>query len=101
VAFQDSQSETRIGELIGTLDSNYGSRRRMGVFERYGLKWIVRRMTPIEGERLQGYPDDWTRWRHDGQQISDSARWRLIGNGVATPVAYWIAKRLRAALEAS
>lgn len=101
LAFQDSQSETRVGACLGTLDSNYGSRRRMGVFERYGLKWIVRRLTPKEGERLQGWPDDFTRWRHDGQQISDSARWKLIGNGVATPVAYWLASRLRTALEAS
>lgn len=47
-----------------------------------------------------GYQDDWTRWRADGSEISDSARWRLIGNGVASPVAEWIARRLHAALEA-
>ena len=71
------------------------------VMEYDGLRWIVRRLTPVEGERCQGWPDDWSRWRADGSEISDSARWRMIGNGVATPVAEWIARRLRAALEAS
>ena len=70
------------------------------VAESDGLRWIVRRLTPLEGERCQGWPDDWSRWRADGSEISDSARWRMIGNGVATPVAYWIATRLRAALAA-
>jgi len=48
----------------------------------------VRRLTPLECERLMGWPDNWT----DGQ--ADSHRYRQCGNGVATPVAYWIAKHL-------
>jgi DNA (cytosine-5)-methyltransferase 1 len=72
----------------------------IGVCEHNGLRWIVRRLTPTEGERCQGWPDDWSRWRADGSEISDSARWRLIGNGVATPVSEWIARRARTALEA-
>lgn len=54
----------------------------------------VRRLTPRECERLQGWPDDHTRWRDDGTEQSDSARYRQIGNGVAAPVARWIAERL-------
>jgi DNA (cytosine-5)-methyltransferase 1 len=73
----------------------------LGVFERDGRQWIVRRLTPTEGERLMGWPDSWTRYRDDGTEISDSARWRLIGNGVVSNVAEWIARRLYAALEAS
>jgi DNA (cytosine-5)-methyltransferase 1 len=98
-ALQDSQSDTRIGDCLGTLDANYGPRRRLGVFEVAGLRWIVRRLTPVEGERLMGWPDSWTRWRDDGSEISDSARWRLIGNGVVTPVARFIAERIYAALD--
>lgn len=44
----------------------------------------VRRLTPLECERLQGFPDDWTA----GQ--SDSARYKQMGNAVAVPVVEWI-----------
>ncbi|MFH1131235.1 MAG: DNA cytosine methyltransferase, partial [Pseudomonadota bacterium] len=47
-----------------------------------------RRLTPVECERLQGFPDGWT----DGQ--SDSARYRQLGNAVTVPVVEWIAKRI-------
>ena len=48
----------------------------------------VRRLTPVECERLQGFPDNWT----EGQ--SDSARYRQMGNAVAVPVVEWIINRL-------
>jgi DNA (cytosine-5)-methyltransferase 1 len=57
----------------------------------------VRRLTPRECERLQGFPDDWTRWLADGTEQSDSARYRELGNAVAVPVAAWITGRLAAA----
>ena len=48
----------------------------------------VRRLTPLECERLMGWPDDWT----TGQ--SDTHRYKQCGNGVASPVAQWIAQQL-------
>jgi DNA (cytosine-5)-methyltransferase 1 len=48
----------------------------------------VRRLTPLECERLQGFPDGWT----GGQ--SDSARYRELGNAVCVPVARWIGSRI-------
>jgi len=51
----------------------------------------VRRLTPTECERLQGFPDGWT----EGQ--SDSARYRQLGNAVAVPVVEWIGRRIVAA----
>lgn len=48
----------------------------------------VRRLTPLECERLQGFPDDWTA----GQ--SDAQRYRQLGNAVAVPVAQWIGERI-------
>jgi DNA (cytosine-5)-methyltransferase 1 len=48
----------------------------------------VRRLTPLEWERLQGFPDGWT----DGQ--SDSKRYRQLGNAVAVPVAEWLGRRI-------
>jgi site-specific DNA-cytosine methylase len=47
-------------------------------------KAYVRRLTPVECERLQGFPDNWT----EGQ--SDSARYKQMGNAVAVPVVEWI-----------
>ena len=58
----------------------------------------VRRLTPRECERLQGFPDDHTRWRADGKEQSDSQRYRQIGNAVTVPVARWIAEQINAAL---
>jgi DNA (cytosine-5)-methyltransferase 1 len=54
----------------------------------------VRRLTPLENERLQGWADDHTRWTADGKEIPDSHRYRCIGNGVVAPVAEWIGHRL-------
>lgn len=55
---------------------------------------MVRRLTPRECERLQGFPDDWTRWDATGKGISDSARYRMLGNAVTVPVARWLGQQL-------
>ena len=52
---------------------------------------------PLECERLQGFPDHWTKWLADGTQQSDSARYRQCGNAVAVPVVEWLTRRLVAA----
>jgi len=62
---------------------------------------MVRRLLPVECERLQGFPDDWTRWLDDGAEQSDSARYRQCGNAVAVPVAEWIARRVVAVDQAN
>lgn len=50
--------------------------------------WHVRRLTPVECARLQGFPDDWNEW------LADSHRYRQFGNAVAVPVAEWLARRV-------
>jgi DNA (cytosine-5)-methyltransferase 1 len=57
----------------------------------------VRRLTPRECERLMGWPDDWTRYAADGSEVADSSRYRMCGNGVASPVAEWIGRCIVAA----
>ncbi len=47
--------------------------------------YAVRRLTPEECERLQGFPDEWTKHGHEGKKISDSARYKALGNSVAIP----------------
>jgi site-specific DNA-cytosine methylase len=54
----------------------------------------VRRLTPLEAERLMGWPDDHTRYKADGTEQADTHRYKQCGNGVASPVAEWIAKHL-------
>ena len=63
---------------------------------------VVRRLTPLECERLMGWPDDHTKYKSAGSTYnmkfrvdqSDSSRYKQIGNGVASPVAQWIAKHI-------
>lgn len=57
---------------------------------------MVRRLTPKECERLQGFPDDWTVQRDDGRKLADSVRYRLLGNAVCTVVSRWAGGRLAA-----
>ena len=52
---------------------------------------IVRRLTPLESERLQGFPDDWTLV---GEKSVDSSRYKQMGNAVTTNVIAWIGSRL-------
>ena len=64
---------------------------------------IVRRLTPLECERLQGMPDNWSKYGmgENGEvyELSDSARYRLQGNGIATPFWKWLLKRISAQYE--
>jgi site-specific DNA-cytosine methylase len=54
----------------------------------------VRRLTPVECERLMGWPDNHTLHRADGKTNSDTTRYKMCGNGVASPVAQWIAEQI-------
>jgi DNA (cytosine-5)-methyltransferase 1 len=61
-----------------------------------------RRLTPKECERLMSWPDDWTRYGRKGDgtvyELSDTARYRLCGNGVGSVCVQWIAERLARAV---
>lgn len=67
----------------------------------YGMQ--VRRLTPIECERLQGFPDNHTMisWRgKDAAECPDGPRYKAIGNSMAVPVMRWIGERIAATLPA-
>ena len=51
---------------------------------------LIRRLTPLECERLQGLPDHWTAYGCEGETISDSARYRALGNSIALPCAEYV-----------
>ena len=54
----------------------------------------IRRFTPVETERLMGWPDDHTRWNDLGEEAPDGKRYEACGDGVIAPVAQWIGERL-------
>ena len=76
-----------------------------GVCIKDGTRYIVRRLTPLECERLQGYPDGWTdigEWtdsKGKTKQASDAARYKALGNSIALPPWKWVLKRLCACYE--
>lgn len=93
VAVQASQSGVRINDTIGTLDANYGSRRHNGVMQ----AMQVRRLTPVECERLQGFPDGYTAipWRKKpASECPDGPRYKALGNSWAVPNVRWIGQRI-------
>jgi DNA (cytosine-5)-methyltransferase 1 len=59
---------------------------------------LVGRLTPVECERLQGFPDNWTAQRIDEKKglvdQADSSRYKQMGNAVAVPCVQWIIERL-------
>lgn len=64
-------------------------------------RWIVRRLTPTECERLQGYPDGWTdigEWtdtKGKKHKPADSPRYKALGNSIALPQWFWIARKMK------
>lgn len=59
------------------------------------VRGFVRRLMPIECERLQGFPDDWTKIeKKPGTPYADSHRYKAIGNSMAVPVIHWIGQRI-------
>lgn len=64
------------------------------------VTYIIRRLTPVECERLQGYPDNWTKWGADGNVIADTARYRAIGNSICVFCAERVYLGILDALEA-
>jgi DNA (cytosine-5)-methyltransferase 1 len=60
--------------------------------------WQVRRLTPTECERLQGFPDDFTNITYRGKLAADGPRYKALGNSWAVPCGAWIIGRIAAAL---
>ena len=95
VAGLDCRNATENGNLCGTLQKGTSGSSLNSIHPiRNGL--LIRRLTPLECERLQGFPDGWT----DIPGASDSARYKALGNSVAIPCVEFIMGRIAAALRA-
>lgn len=99
VAFaQNTRDEVRLqggdGDVSGALSANPGMKQTTYVAQGYA----VRRLTPRECERLQGFPDDWTKVPYRGKTADerpDTPRYKAIGNSMAVPVMRWIGERIQ------
>ena len=80
-------NQTGIGENISpTLTAN--DRHAVATPERsWRQKYRVRSLTPLECERLDGFPDGWTQYGASGEEKSANARIRALGNSIAVPCA--------------
>ena len=99
---EGSTVEVRNDGTANALLTPNGGRAGMGVGA-IGWGMQVRRLTPIECERLQGFPDNHTLigWRgKDAAECPDGPRYKAIGNSMAVPVMRWIGERIAAALPA-
>lgn len=64
------------------------------VLSRNGSTMGVRRLTPRECERLQAFPDDWTRWTDTSREQKDGPRYKQLGNAVNVNTATWLGERI-------
>lgn len=79
--------------IVAFAANQRGEVRMQGVTDGYA----VRRLTPRECERLQGFPDDWTKISYRGKpadECPDGPRYKAIGNSMAVPVMRWIGERI-------
>jgi len=86
-----------VGECSGTLRANPGSGFRSNGSPVEGCvatSSAVRRLTPRECERLQGFPDNWTLVPYRGKPAADGPRYKALGNSMAVPVMSWIGRRI-------
>lgn len=106
VASVDCRNGTENGDVNGTLQAKSNGGASCNLNNVCRERGIVRRLTPLECERLQGFPDGWTdigAWTDEKGKLhkesSDSARYKALGNSIALPPWKWVLKRLCAQYE--
>lgn len=102
VSSVDCRNFTEGGEINGTLQEKESGGQSLNLQSTVRTGMIVRRLTPMECERLQGFPDVWTdigEWRDSRGKMrkpSDSPRYKALGNSIALPFWDFLAKRISA-----
>ena len=84
------KSKTRRGRVIKKNSPTLQANSQIGTVQ--DMK--MRRLTPKECERLQGFPDDWTKWNKEGKEVADTQRYKMCGNAVTVNVIKYIAELL-------
>ena len=85
-----------VGEVASTMRSmgHADSHQNGGGHQAVMQSMQVRRLTPRECKRLQGFPDDYTNVLHRGKPAADGPRYKALGNSWAVPVVRWIGERI-------
>ena len=89
-------------EVSGTLQSKENGGYSLNYQNPVRTPSVVRRLTPLECERLQGYPDGWTdigEWvdsKGKRHKDADSPRYKALGNSIALPFWFWLLRRISA-----
>ena len=106
VAGLDCRNGRENGDLCGTLQSKPNGGFFYNCTHPVRVGRVVRRLTPLECERLQGYPDGWTDigpWTDSKGKLhkesSDTARYKALGNSIALPFWFWLMRRISAQYE--
>ena len=87
-----SEELTASVDVAGTIQRGGDGGRHDGVMQ---ADMKLRRFTPKEAERLQGFPDDYTLIEYNGRPAPDGLRYKAIGNSMASPVMRWLGSRIR------
>ena len=96
----DCRNFTESGEINGTLQAKSTGGQSINLQNTVRQNMMVRRLTPLECERLQGYPDGWTdigEWidsKGKKHQTSDTSRYKALGNSIALPFWYWMMQNM-------
>lgn len=91
IAFaQNQRDEVRVMQVVGTLAAEPGAKQQ--TYAQIGM--AVRRLTPTECERLQGFPDGYTDIRRGGKATPDGPRYKVLGNSMAIPPMRWLGQRI-------
>ena len=88
-----------MGDVVNALNAQSGETGKGDAAPCVATSMVVRRLTPKEAERLQGFPDGWTNipWRGK-PEAPDGPRYKALGNSMAVPVMAWIGRRIAEAL---
>lgn len=62
--------------------------------ETNSMQYVVRRITPVEAERLQAFPDGYTDIEYNGRPAPDTLRYKALGNSMTCTVMRWLAERI-------
>ena len=97
IAFSAKDHGADAGDIAPTLRAggHVGSHANGGVMPAVAQHMSVRRLTPRECERLQGFPDDYTLIPYRGKPAADGPRYKALGNSMAVPVMAWIGRRIQ------
>jgi DNA (cytosine-5)-methyltransferase 1 len=97
VAFSCKDHGADAGHISPTLRSmgHDGSHANAGGQVAVASSMAVRRLLPVECEKLQGFPRGWTDIPYRGKPAADGPRYRALGNSMAVPVVRWLGERIQ------